>query len=151
MRSNLGRLRLSRNVSRKSIITGSTTCATGASRGRSGSGIGYRCGTGNREPGTGNRERGTGNEEPEIRVSDVSPGAGWDQDSDTLDTWFSSGLWTFSTLGWPDEKEWNKNRAYHPTAVLETGYDILFFWIARMVLMSAYALGEVPFRDVYLH
>ncbi|OGL73832.1 valine--tRNA ligase, partial [Candidatus Uhrbacteria bacterium RIFCSPHIGHO2_02_FULL_60_44] len=108
-------------------------------------------GTGNGEPGTGNREPGTGNEEPEIRVSDVSPGAGWDQDPDTLDTWFSSGLWTFSTLGWPDEKEWNKNRAYHPTAVLETGYDILFFWIARMVLMSAYALGEVPFRDAYLH
>ena len=97
------------------------------------------------------REPGTGNRKPEIRVSDVSPGAGWDQDPDTLDTWFSSGLWTFSTLGWPDEKEWNKNRAYHPTAVLETGYDILFFWIARMVLMSAYALGEVPFRDAYLH
>ncbi|HWQ99844.1 MAG TPA: valine--tRNA ligase [Candidatus Methylomirabilis sp.] len=73
------------------------------------------------------------------------------QDPDTLDTWFSAGLWTFSTLGWPDETEWSKNRAYHPTAVLETGYDILFFWVARMVLMSAYAIGEVPFKDVYLH
>ncbi|MBU1448330.1 valine--tRNA ligase, partial [Patescibacteria group bacterium] len=87
----------------------------------------------------------------ETAVSTTSPGKGWEQDLDTLDTWFSSGLWTFSTLGWPDEKEFAKNRAYHPTSVLETGHDILFFWIARMVLMSTYALGEVPFKDVYLH
>ena len=84
-------------------------------------------------------------------VSETSPGEGWEQDPDTLDTWFSSGLWTFSTLGWPDEKEWSKMHAYHPTAVLETGYDILFFWVARMILMSTYVLGEVPFKDVYLH
>lgn len=76
---------------------------------------------------------------------------GWSQDPDTLDTWFSSGLWTFSTLGWPDEKEWAINRAYHPTAVLETGYDILFFWVARMILMSEYLIGEIPFKTVYLH
>lgn len=77
-------------------------------------------------------------------------GAGWQQDGDTLDTWFSSGLWTFSTLGWPDEKA--KDLAtYHPTSVLETGYDILFFWIARMVLMSVALRGEVPFKEVYLH
>jgi valyl-tRNA synthetase len=87
----------------------------------------------------------------EMKVSDPSPGAGWEQGPDTLDTWFSSGLWTFSTLGWPDVKEWKKNKAFHPTAVLETGYDILFFWVARMILMSTYALGEVPFKDVYLH
>ncbi len=84
-------------------------------------------------------------------VSDVSPGEGWEQDPDTLDTWFSSGSWTFSALGWPDEDEWAKHRAFHPTSVLETGKDILFFWIARMVLMSTYALGEVPFKDAYLH
>lgn len=84
-------------------------------------------------------------------VSDVSPGEGWEQDPDTLDTWFSSGSWTFSALGWPNEEEWSKHRAYHPTSVLETGKDILFFWIARMVLMSTYALGEVPFKDAYLH
>lgn len=89
--------------------------------------------------------------EGEFLVSDTSPGEGWEQDPDTLDTWFSSGLWTFSTLGWPDEKKWKENRAFHPTAVLETGYDILFFWVARMVLMSSYVLGEVPFKDVYLH
>lgn len=87
----------------------------------------------------------------DVKVSVESPGAGWEQDPDTLDTWFSSGLWTFSTLGWPDVKEWKKNRDFHPTAVLETGYDILFFWVARMILMSTYALGEVPFKDVYLH
>lgn len=74
---------------------------------------------------------------------------GWEQDTDTLDTWFSSGLWTFSTLGWPEETEDFKN--YHPTTVLETGYDILFFWVARMVLMSTYAVGQIPFKNVYLH
>ena len=87
----------------------------------------------------------------EMVVSDVSPGNDWEQDPDTLDTWFSSGLWTFSSLGWPDEAEWSKLRAYHPTSVLETGRDIIFFWVARMVLMTTYALGEVPFKDVYLH
>ena len=87
----------------------------------------------------------------DMKVGPDSPGADWVRDPDTLDTWFSSGLWTFSTLGRPDEKEWKKNRAYHPTAVLETGYDILFFWVARMILMSTYVLGEVPFKDVYLH
>jgi valyl-tRNA synthetase len=78
-------------------------------------------------------------------------GPGWEQDEDTLDTWFSSGLWTFSTLGWPDEKEFALMRDYHPTTVLETGYDILFFWVARMILMSGYLLGEIPFKTVYLH
>ncbi len=76
-------------------------------------------------------------------------GAGWEQDPDTLDTWFSSGLWTFSTLGWP--KKTKDLVAYHPTSVLETGYDILFFWVARMILMTTYALGKVPFQTVYLH
>lgn len=91
----------------------------------------------------------------EMRVSDVSPGEGWTQDEDTLDTWFSSGSWTFSTLGWPDTfKDGVKSgdlARFHPTDVLETGRDILFFWVARMILMSAYALGEVPFKTVYLH
>lgn len=73
----------------------------------------------------------------------------WVQDEDTLDTWFSSGLWTFSTLGWPEETE--DFKTYHPTDLLETGYDILFFWVARMILMSGYLLGEIPFKTVYLH
>ncbi len=86
----------------------------------------------------------------EIYVGKNEPvGDGWEQDSDTLDTWFSSGLWTFSTLGWPNKNSDLKD--YHPTNVLETGYDILFFWVARMILMSTYLLGEVPFKTVYLH
>ncbi|MDP2735938.1 MAG: class I tRNA ligase family protein, partial [bacterium] len=74
---------------------------------------------------------------------------GWVQDPDTLDTWFSSGLWTFSTLGWPKETE--DLKTYHPTSVLETGYDILFFWIARMILMTTCLTGQIPFHTVYLH
>ena len=74
---------------------------------------------------------------------------GWIQDEDTLDTWFSSGLWTFSTLGWPDDTE--DFKTYHPTDLLETGYDILFFWVARMILMTEFMLGTVPFKTVYLH
>ncbi|MEI6304826.1 MAG: valine--tRNA ligase [Candidatus Taylorbacteria bacterium] len=76
-------------------------------------------------------------------------GDGWKQDEDTLDTWFSSGLWTFSTLGWPEKTE--DMKLYHPTNVLETGSDIIFFWVARMILMSTYLLNEVPFKTVYLH
>jgi len=72
------------------------------------------------------------------------------QDPDTLDTWFSSGLWTFSTLGWPNEES-KDLKTFHPTSVMETGYDILFFWVARMVLMSTCLLGEIPFKTVYLH
>lgn len=76
-------------------------------------------------------------------------GEGWEQDPDVLDTWFSSGLWTISTLGWPEETA--DLKTYHPTAVLETGYDILFFWVARMILMTGFLVGQVPFRNVYLH
>lgn len=76
-------------------------------------------------------------------------GDGWEQDSDTLDTWFSSGLWTFSTLGWPENTL--DLQTYHPNSVLETGYDILFFWVARMVMMTGYALESIPFSTIYLH
>jgi valyl-tRNA synthetase len=85
----------------------------------------------------------------EITVGEAPEGEGWVQDEDTLDTWFSSGLWTFSTLGWPEESE--DLRTYHPTDLLETGYDILFFWVARMILMTQFALGDIPFKTVYLH
>ncbi|MBI2464175.1 valine--tRNA ligase [Candidatus Peregrinibacteria bacterium] len=71
------------------------------------------------------------------------------QDPDTLDTWFSSGQWTFATLGWPEKTA--DLQYFHPTSVLETGYDILFFWVARMIIMTTYAMGEVPFETVYLH
>ena len=76
-------------------------------------------------------------------------GDGWTQDEDTLDTWFSSGLWTLSTLGWPNKTK--DLELYHPTSVLETGYDILFFWVSRMILMTGFNAGEVPFKRVYLH
>ncbi len=71
------------------------------------------------------------------------------QDEDVLDTWFSSGLWPFSTLGWPEETEDYKR--YYPTSVLETGYDILFFWVARMMMMGLEMTGKEPFHTVYLH
>jgi valyl-tRNA synthetase len=71
------------------------------------------------------------------------------QDEDVLDTWFSSGLWPFSTLGWPDETP--DFRYFYPTAIMETGYDILFFWVARMIMMGMEFTGKPPFHTVYLH
>jgi valyl-tRNA synthetase len=71
------------------------------------------------------------------------------QDPDVLDTWFSSGLWPFSTLGWPDDTP--DLRRYYPTDVMETGYDILFFWVARMVMMGLWFTGDIPFHTIYLH
>lgn len=72
-----------------------------------------------------------------------------EQDPDVLDTWFSSGLWPFSTLGWPDETP--DYLYFYPTSVMETGYDILFFWVARMIMMGLEFTGEIPFHTVYLH
>mgnify|MGYP001058650605 CR=1 FL=1 len=76
-------------------------------------------------------------------------GSNLTQDPDVLDTWFSSGLWTFSTLGWPDETE--DLRYFYPGSVMETGYDILFFWVARMIFFGIEFMGEPPFHTVYLH
>jgi valyl-tRNA synthetase len=80
---------------------------------------------------------------PKCRSADL------EQDPDVLDTWFSSGLWPFSTLGWPDETP--DYKYFYPTSVLETGYDILFFWVARMIMMGLEFTGQVPFHTVYLH
>ncbi len=85
----------------------------------------------------------------EVKVSTTKPGPTWTQDEDTLDTWFSSGLWTFSTLGWP--KRTGDLKRFHPTSLMVTGWDILFFWVTRMVMFSEYLLKEVPFTNVYLH
>ena len=71
------------------------------------------------------------------------------QEEDVLDTWFSSGLWPFSTLGWPEETE--ALRYFYPTSVMETGYDILFFWVARMIMMGLEFTDDVPFHTIYLH
>jgi len=72
-----------------------------------------------------------------------------EQDSDVLDTWFSSGLWPFSTLGWPENTDALKT--FYPTSVMETGFDIIFFWVARMMMFGLRFMGDVPFRVVYLH
>ncbi len=74
----------------------------------------------------------------------------WVQDPDVLDTWFSSGLWPFSTLGWPD-KDSADLKTFYPNSVMETGHDIIFFWVARMMMFGLHFMGEVPFRVVYLH
>ncbi len=92
----------------------------------------------------------------EVYVGDNPPvGKGWTQDPDTLDTWFSSGMWTFSTLGWPNNFKKNEKsgdlKKFHPTQVLETGYEIITLWVSRMIMMSLFAVGEIPFENVYLH
>src|SRR6185312_880497 len=78
-------------------------------------------------------------------------GAGVDlrQDDDVLDTWFSSGLWPFSTLGWPEQTP--ELKRYYPGDVLVTGFDIIFFWVARMIMQGIHFMGDVPFRTVYIH
>jgi len=76
-------------------------------------------------------------------------GGGLRQDTDVLDTWFSSGLWPFSTLGWPEQTP--ELKVFYPTSVLSTGFDILFFWVARMAMLGIKFMGDVPFRHVYIH
>jgi valyl-tRNA synthetase len=82
-------------------------------------------------------------------VCDKCGSAKLEQDPDVLDTWFSSGLWPFSTLGWPDQTD--DLRRFYPTDVMETGYDILFFWVARMIMQGLEMTGQAPFHVVYLH
>jgi valyl-tRNA synthetase len=85
-----------------------------------------------------------------IYVGRTAPkGDGWTPELDVLDTWFSSGLWPFSTLGWPEETADLKR--FYPTTLMETGYDILFFWVARMIMLGLWFTDEAPFRVVYLH
>ncbi len=85
----------------------------------------------------------------EVKVQVESPGADWHQDEDVLDTWFSSALWPFSTLGWPHETEDYKR--YYPTNVMITGYDIIFFWVARMIFQGLEFTKEDPFKDILIH
>ncbi len=94
----------------------------------------------------------THTETGEVRVLRDGPpddSGQWEQDPDVLDTWFSSGLWPFSTLGWPDATD--DLATYYPTDMMETGYDILFFWVARMVMMGLWLTDEAPFHTIYLH
>ncbi|MFZ2188952.1 MAG: valine--tRNA ligase [Candidatus Moraniibacteriota bacterium] len=97
-----------------------------------------------------------GKQEKEIYVGEKAPKSkDWVRDPDTFDTWFSSGMWSFSTLGWPmnikNGKRVGDLAKFHPTQVLETGYEILTLWVSRMIMMSLFALGEIPFENVYLH
>ena len=86
----------------------------------------------------------------ELYVGREAPvGDGWTPEEDVLDTWFSSGLWPFSTLGWPQDTA--DLQRFYPTSVMETGYDILFFWVARMIMLGLWFTDEVPFHTVYLH
>ena len=90
-----------------------------------------------------------GRSEEEVRAKHNLGDIELRQDDDVLDTWFSSGLWTFGTLGWPEETP--ELAAFHPTSVLVTGFDIIFFWVARMMMLTLYFKKEVPFHTVYVH
>ena len=90
-----------------------------------------------------------GRDEAEVRAKHDLGDLALRQDDDVLDTWFSSGLWTFSTLGWPEQTEALKT--FHPTDVLVTGFDIIFFWVARMIMLSTHLTGQIPFKTVYVH
>ena len=91
------------------------------------------------------------NEAGEMYVGEEAPeGEGWTQDEDVLDTWFSSALWPFSTMGWPDENSADFKR-YFPTSTLVTGYDIIFFWVSRMIFQSLEFTGKSPFHNVLIH
>ncbi|MDO8518363.1 MAG: valine--tRNA ligase [bacterium] len=93
-----------------------------------------------------------GKQDEEWHIGENPPagglGDGWTRDTDTFDTWFSSSQWPFITLGFPDGEDF---KTYYPTDVMETGADILFFWVARMLMLGLYITGEVPFKNVYLH
>ena len=91
-----------------------------------------------------------GRSETEVRAKyKLADDLALEQDEDVLDTWFSAALWTFSTLGWPDDPETLKT--FHSTDVLVTGFDIIFFWVARMIMMTLKFTGEIPFKKVYIH
>lgn len=93
--------------------------------------------------------RGEGDSE-EVYVGETAPeGDGWRQEEDVLDTWFSSALWPFATMGWPDDTP--QQKAFYPTDVLSTARDIIFLWVARMIMMGLEFKGEIPFDDVYIH
>ena len=91
----------------------------------------------------------TEEEARERAIAKFGPDVKLERDPDVLDTWFSSGLWPFSTMGWPEETA--DLACYYPTATLVTGFDIIFFWVARMTMMAGHFTGQMPFKDVYIH
>ncbi|CAH1853318.1 valine--tRNA ligase [Convivina intestini] len=94
------------------------------------------------------KNKGTAQEE--LYVGEEAPGADWERDPDVLDTWFSSALWPFSTMGWPNDLEGDFKK-YYPTDTLVTGYDIIFFWVARMMFQGKEFTGQRPFKNVLIH
>ncbi|HRY30967.1 MAG TPA: valine--tRNA ligase [Candidatus Paceibacterota bacterium] len=92
-----------------------------------------------------NGEAGNGDE---VRVGHKSPGKGWTKDPDTFDTWFSSGQWPLLTLGYPKSRDL---KTYYPTSLMETGTDLVFKWVPRMIMFGLYLAGEIPFKNIYFH
>jgi valyl-tRNA synthetase len=122
--------------------TGSKISATGASPARSGGVIASR-------PGPAGNAAKPWWPWKSRKACTACGGTDLERETDVLDTWFSSALWPFSTMGWPDQTALLDR--YYPTSVLVTGFDILFFWVARMMMMGIHFMGEIPFRDVYVH
>ena len=125
-----------------------TTSSPGASRASSGGAIRSRPGTG-RTARSSSRRPSRALAEAASRQALRQASAALTRDEDVLDTWFSSALWPFSTLGWPDQTP--ELKRYYPTDVLVTGFDIIFFWVARMMMMGIHFMEEVPFHTVYIH
>ena len=154
-----------RRTGRRPISTGWRTSSRGASRGNSGGAIRSRRGTGRTarcsspRPRTRPSRRALAYYTETGAISDAQArnmathpdkrAPFLTRDEDVLDTWFSSALWPFSTLGWPDETP--EVKRFYPTAALVTGFDIIFFWVARMMMMGLHFMKEVPFNDVYIH
>ncbi|WP_368913107.1 class I tRNA ligase family protein, partial [Proteus mirabilis] len=90
-----------------------------------------------------------GHDEAEVRAKYNLGDISLRQDEDVLDTWFSSALWPFTTLGWPENTE--ELKTFYPTSVLVTGFDIIFFWVARMIMMGMHFMEEIPFKEIYIH
>ena len=126
-----------------SISTGCATSGPGAFRASSGGAIRFRSGT------TRTARSIVAETEDEAREARRPGGKPLTRDPDVLDTWFSSALWPFSTLGWPDKTP--ELARFYPTSVLVTGFDIIFFWVARMMMMGLHFMGEVPFKTVFIH
>ena len=179
-RSRTARPGSSRRTGRRPTSSGCATSSPGASRARSGGGIRSRRGTG-RKPARsfrridGRCEKSSLSEQVLAQPAEAATRAdassrryyrrrsecssarwtsrhrsdrSW-RDPDVLDTWFSSALWPFSTLGWPEET--HELKRFYPTSVLVTGFDIIFFWVARMMMMGLHFMKEIPFHDVYIH
>ena len=143
-----GARRSSRRTGRRPISTGWRTSSRGASRASSGGATRSRRGTGRTARSSSPTTRPRRRPRPTRTTASTTT---LTRDEDVLDTWFSSALWPFSTLGWPDETP--ELARYYPTSTLVTGFDIIFFWVARMMMMGLHFMerSEEPFRDVYIH